>query len=140
ALQAATETMRPGRAWRRARLLAALLGRWRRGAAAAAIGLVGRTGDFFGSAWRVARTEGPLGVVRHSWQFFVTQGFSSLTRRIVFLNVFGLVALVVAIVPLNQARTGLIEASERSLLVQGETRARAIAGAATAENGAAGPR
>src|SRR4029077_14636948 len=61
-------------------------------------------------------------------------GFSSLTRRIVFLNVFGLLALVVTIVPLNQVRQGLIEASVRSLLVQGEMIAGAIAGAATVEN------
>jgi two-component system sensor histidine kinase ChvG len=48
--------------------------------------------------------------------------------------VFGLLALVVTIVPLNQVRQGLIDASVRSLLVQGEMIAGAIAGAATVEN------
>ncbi|HEU5273661.1 MAG TPA: stimulus-sensing domain-containing protein [Xanthobacteraceae bacterium] len=79
------------------------------------------------------RTEGPLGVARHSWQFFVAQSFSSLTRRIVFLNVFGLLALVLSILQFSQLRAGLIEASVRSLVVQGEMIAGAIAGAATVE-------
>jgi two-component system sensor histidine kinase ChvG len=134
-LQAAAETSRPGGRWRRARRAARILEVWRRRLAALVIVAAGNTLDFFRATWQVLRTEGPLGVVRHAWQFFITQGFSSLTRRIVFLNVFGLAALVVAIVPLNQARTGLIEASVRSLLVQGEMIAGAIAGAATAENG-----
>jgi two-component system, OmpR family, sensor histidine kinase ChvG len=109
---------------------------WRRRLAAVAIVAAGQIIDFFRAVWRVLRTEGPLGVARHAWQFFVTQGFSSLTRRIVFLNVFGLAALVVVIVPLTQARAGLIEASVRSLLVQGKMIAGALAGAATVDNGA----
>jgi two-component system sensor histidine kinase ChvG len=139
-LQAAAETVRPGAALRRVRRafglrrLRGLLEVWLKRAGAAAVGAVERTVHFFGAVWRVLRTEGLLGVARHSWQFFVTQGFSSLTRRIVFLNVFGLLALVVTIVPLNQVRQGLIEASVRSLLVQGEMIAGAIAGAATVEN------
>ena len=135
ALQAAAETVRPGNALRRARRAALILDVWRRRAAAATIVALGRTVDLFRATWRVLRTEGPFGLVRHAWQIFVTQGFSSLTRRIVFLNVFGLLALVVSIVPLTQARAGLIEASVRSLLVQGEMIAGAIAGGATAENG-----
>ncbi len=135
ALQAAAETVRPGGVLRRARRAARILDVWRQRLAAVTIVAAGRTIDLVRATWRVLRTEGPLGVVRHAWQFFVTQGFSSLTRRIVFLNVFGLVALVVVIVPLTQARAGLIEASVRSLLVQGEMIAGAIAGAATVENG-----
>ena len=135
ALHAAAETVRPGNARRRARRAALLLDVWRRRAAAATIVALGRTVDFVRATWRVLRTEGPLGLVRHAWQFFVIQGFSSLTRRIVFLNVFGLLALVVSIVPLNKAREGLIQASVGSLLVQGEMIAGAIAGAATVENG-----
>ena len=73
---------------------------------------------FFRDAWHVVRTEGMVGVARHSWQFFVTQSFSSLTRRIVFLNVFGLLALVSSVLQFTQVRAGLIEASVRSLLVQ----------------------
>jgi len=36
-------------------------------------------------------------VIRSAWQFFVSQSFSSLTRRIVFLNLAGLVALVTGV-------------------------------------------
>jgi two-component system sensor histidine kinase ChvG len=139
-LQAAAETVRPGAAFRRVRRalswrrVRALLDIWLKRTGAAALGAAERAGQFFSSSWHVLRTEGLTGVARHSWQFFVTQGFSSLTRRIVFLNVFGLLALVVTIVPLNQVRQGLIEASVRSLLVQGEMIAGAIAGAATVEN------
>jgi two-component system, OmpR family, sensor histidine kinase ChvG len=135
ALQAAAGTVRPGVTMRRARRAAGLLRLWRRRAAAAVAGTAIRSAEFSRETWRVLRTEGPLGLVRHAWQIFVTQGFSSLTRRIVFLNVFGLLALVVSIVPLSQVREGLIEASVRSLLVQGEMIAGAIAGAATAEGG-----
>ena len=48
--------------------------------------------------------SGFRGVMRSSWQFFVSQGFSSLTRRIVSLNVAGLVALVLGILYLSQFR------------------------------------
>jgi two-component system sensor histidine kinase ChvG len=139
-LQAAAETVRPGAALRRARRLlslkraAAFLDTWRKRAGAATIGAAERTRHFFRTTWRVLRTEGPLGVARHSWQFFVTQGFSSLTRRIVLLNVFGLLALVLSILQFSQLRAGLIDASIRSLVVQGEMIAGAIAGAATVEN------
>ncbi len=67
------------------------------------------------------------------WQFFVRQSFSSLTRRIVFLNLTGLIALVIGILYLSQFRAGLIEARIQSLLVQGEIMAGAIASSATAE-------
>ena len=68
-----------------------------------------------------------------AWQFFVTQSFSSLTRRIVSLNVAGLVALVIGILYLSQFRAGLIDARVQSLLVQGEIIAGAIAASATVE-------
>ena len=74
------------------------------------------------AAWRAA-----------AWQFFVTQSFSSLTRRIVSLNVAGLVALVVGILYLSQFRAGLIDARVQSLLVQGEIIAGAIAASATVD-------
>jgi two-component system sensor histidine kinase ChvG len=67
------------------------------------------------------------------WQFFVRHSFSSLTRRIVFLNLTGLLALVIGILYLSQFRAGLIEARIQSLLVQGEIMAGAIASSATAE-------
>src|SRR4051794_30610650 len=71
---------------------------------------------------------------RFFWQFFVTQSFSSLTRRIVSLNVAGLVALVVGTLYLSQFRAGLIDARVQSLVVQGEIIAGAIAASATSDN------
>ncbi len=68
---------------------------------------------------------------RRAWQFFVSQSFSSLTRRIVFLNLTGLIALVIGILYLSQFRAGLIDARIQMLLVQGETIAAAIAASAT---------
>lgn len=59
--------------------------------------------------------------------------FSSLTRRIVFLNVAALVALVAGILYLNQFRAGLIDARVESLLTQGEIIAAAIAGSASVD-------
>ncbi|HBH41502.1 MAG TPA: hypothetical protein DDW26_06280, partial [Rhizobiales bacterium] len=47
-------------------------------------------------------------MARSVWTFFVTQSFSSLTRRIVILNLAGLVALVVGVLYLSQFRAGLI--------------------------------
>ena len=55
-------------------------------------------------------------VARRIGQFVSTQSFSSLTRRIVFLNVAGLLALVVSILYLSQFRAGLIDARVQSLL------------------------
>jgi two-component system, OmpR family, sensor histidine kinase ChvG len=67
------------------------------------------------------------------WQFFITQSSSSLTRRIVVLNVTGLVALSIGIIVLSQFRAGLIDARIQSLLVQGQIIAGAIASSATVE-------
>jgi two-component system, OmpR family, sensor histidine kinase ChvG len=72
-------------------------------------------------------------VARHAWRFFLSQSFSSLTRRIVFLNVAGLLALVMGILYLSQFRAGLIEARIQSMRVQGEIIAGAIAAQATVE-------
>ncbi len=47
--------------------------------------------------------------------------FSSLTRRIIVLNLAGLLVLVVGILYLNQWRAGLIDARVQSLRVQGES-------------------
>lgn len=58
----------------------------------------------------------------------------SLKRRIVFLNLLGLVALLYGILYLNQFQAGLIDARVQSLLVQGEILARAVAGTATVES------
>src|SRR5688572_10582160 len=59
---------------------------------------------------------------------------SSLTRRIIVLNLAGLLVLVLGILFLNQWRAGLIEARVASLRVQGEIIAAAIAASATADS------
>lgn len=59
--------------------------------------------------------------------------FSSLTRRILFLNLAGLGVLVVGILYLNQFRDGLIDARVESLTTQGEIIAGAVAASATVE-------
>ncbi len=72
-------------------------------------------------------------LLSQSWHLFVRISFSSLTRRIIFLNVTGLLALVIGILYLSQFRAGLIDARIQSLLVQGEIIAGAIAASATVE-------
>ena len=59
--------------------------------------------------------------------------FSSLTRRILFLNLAGLAVLVIGILYLNTFRDGLIDARVESLMTQGEIIAGAIAASATVE-------
>ena len=92
-----------------------------------------RTG-FFALPQRVAETyreRGLRGIAQLYWQFLVGR---SLTRRIVFLNVAGLLALVIGILYLSQFRAGLIDARVQSLVVQGEIIASAIAASATADS------
>ena len=72
-------------------------------------------------------------IVGSAWQFFVRQSFSSLTRRIVILNLAGLVTLVTGVLYLSQFRAGLIDARVQSLLVQSEIIAGAIAASATVD-------
>ena len=71
-----------------------------------------------------------------AWTFFVTQSFSSLTRRIVILNLAGLVALLTGVLYLSQFRAGLIDARVQSLLTQSEIIAGAIAASATVDTDA----
>lgn len=59
--------------------------------------------------------------------------FSSLTRRILFLNLAALAVLVSGIMYLNQFRDGLIDARIESLMTQGEIIAGAIAAQATVD-------
>jgi len=66
-------------------------------------------------------------------RFFGHHVFSSLTRRILYLNLAGLGVLVLGILYLNQFRDGLIEARVESLMTQGEIIAAAIAASATVE-------
>ena len=79
------------------------------------------------------RWRRPLGWLRSAGQFLFTLSFSSLTRRIVSLNLAGLIALVASILYLSQFRAGLIDARAQSLLVQAEIIAGAIAASATVE-------
>ncbi len=72
--------------------------------------------------------------LQQALQFFVTQSSSSLTRRIVVLNLTGLVALSIGIIFLSQFRAGLIDARIQSLSVQGQIIAGAIASSATVES------
>ncbi len=60
--------------------------------------------------------------------------FSSLTRRIIVLNLLGLAVLVIGILYLNQWRAGLIDARVQSLRVQGEIMAAAIAASAKVDS------
>ena len=71
--------------------------------------------------------------VRRALRFLWEQSVSSLTRRIIILNLAGLFALLVGILYLSQFRAGLIDARVQSLLVQGEIIAGAIAASATIE-------
>lgn len=81
----------------------------------------------------VPRWQRPVGWLRGAWQYIVSLTFSSLTRRIVSLNLAGLIALVIGILYLSQFRAGLIDARAQSLLVQAEIIAGAIAASATVE-------
>lgn len=77
--------------------------------------------------------RGILARLKRFGRMLVQRASSSLTRRIVVLNLAGLVALLVGFLYLNQFREGLIEARVQSLLTQGEIIAGAIASSATVE-------
>src|SRR3954465_3453508 len=76
----------------------------------------------------------PHGWLRRAGQFLFALSFSSLTRRIVSLDLAGLIALVASILYLSQFRAGLIDARAENLLSTGEVIARAIAATGTTEN------
>jgi two-component system, OmpR family, sensor histidine kinase ChvG len=75
--------------------------------------------------------------LRRAWQFFINQSSSTLTRRIVVLNVAGLLALSVGINYLSPFRARLIDARIQSLMQQGQIIAHAIADQGTGETGSA---
>jgi two-component system sensor histidine kinase ChvG len=75
----------------------------------------------------------PFGWLHRAGQFLFTLSFSSLTRRIVSLNLAGLIALVASILYLSQFRAGLIDARAQSLQISAEIIAGAIAASATVE-------
>lgn len=80
--------------------------------------------------------RGAMVRVRKLGRWLAQRASSSLTRRIVVLNLAGLVALLVGFLYLNQFRQGLIEARVLSLVTQGEIIAGAIASSATVETDA----
>ena len=80
--------------------------------------------------WRVASRG------RMFWRAVTSRFSSSLTRRIVVLNLGGLVALLIGFLYLNQFRAGLIDARVQSLQTQGEIIAAAVAASATVETDA----
>ncbi|BAM92845.1 two-component sensor protein ChvG [Bradyrhizobium oligotrophicum S58] len=82
---------------------------------------------------KVSGWQRPLSWLRRAGQFLFALSFSSLTRRIVSLNIAGLLALVASILYLSQFRAGLIDARAQSLLVQAEIIAGAIAASATVQ-------
>ncbi|MDI4666173.1 sensor histidine kinase [Xanthobacter autotrophicus] len=93
-----------------------------------------------GSAAPTGRAREPrsgiLAWLKRVNRFVAFKGFSSLTRRIVLLNLAGLCALVSGILYLSEFRSGLIDARIQSLLVQGEIIAAAIASSAQVETNA----
>lgn len=85
---------------------------------------------------RAARPTGPAFLGRLAVplrRLFGHYVFSSLTRRILFLNLAGLGVLVVGVLYLNEFREELISARVESLMTQGEIIAGAIASSAEVE-------
>ena len=80
----------------------------------------------------IARTRGRR--IRALLRWLGQRFTSSLERRIILLNLAGLVALLLGYLYLNQFRAGLIEARVQSLLIQGQIIAGAIAASATVES------
>ena len=76
--------------------------------------------------WLRART-------RVAWRFLTARFSSSLTRRIVVLNLGGLVVLVVGFLLLDQFRADLIAARTQSLTIQADIIAAAISASATGD-------
>ncbi len=93
------------------------------------------------------KIDQPSGVKRGFWRrrwrpqtpiglFFGRYIFTSLTQRIIFLNMAALFVLLSGILFLNQFRDSLIEAREESLLTQGEIIAAAISARASVDTDA----
>ena len=75
----------------------------------------------------------PLTWPRDLWNAVGQRASSSLTRRIVVLNLVGLIVLLFGFLYLNQFRQGLIQARVQSLLIQGDIIAGAIAAQASVD-------
>ena len=68
--------------------------------------------------------------LRFAWRFLTARFSSSLTRRIVVLNLGGLVVLMIGFLLLNQFRADIIAAREQSLTTQADIIAAAVAASA----------
>src|ERR1700727_1075254 len=68
-----------------------------------------------------------------AWRFLTARFSSSLTRRIVVLNLGGLVVLVVGFLLLDQFRADLIEARVQSLTIQADIIAAAVSASAAGD-------
>jgi two-component system sensor histidine kinase ChvG len=73
---------------------------------------------------------------RVAWRFLTARFSSSLTRRIVVLNLGGLLVLVVGFLLVDQFRADLIEARVQSLTIQADIIAAAISASATGDTDA----
>ena len=82
---------------------------------------------------RGAASQPRRGLLARLTRIFRLVFFSSLTRRIVSLNLVALAVLLSGILYLNQFREGLIDARVESLLIQGRIIAGAIASSATVD-------
>ncbi|MBC8048869.1 MAG: sensor histidine kinase [Chitinophagales bacterium] len=94
------------------------------------------------SAWEIATGGSAKPTRMFRWRLFANAltrrlrqkySFTSLTRRIVVLNVFGLIILVAGILYLNQFRAGLIDTRGDTLLEHGKLIALTLAEKASAE-------
>jgi two-component system sensor histidine kinase ChvG len=79
------------------------------------------------------RLRWPRARARVAWRFLTARFSSSLTRRIVVLNLGGLVVLVVGFLLLDQFRADLIEARVQSLTIQADIIAAAVSASATGD-------
>ncbi len=83
------------------------------------------------------RIEGAWRMLARAWsvaaRFVGRRLASSLTRRIIVLNLAGLVVLLLSLLYLNQFREGLIDARVQSLQTQGEIIAGAISASASVD-------
>jgi two-component system, OmpR family, sensor histidine kinase ChvG len=86
-----------------------------------------------GAKLRYARVRTRMRLV---WRAVVARFSSSLTRRIVVLNLGGLLVLVIGFLLLNQFRADIIAARVQSLRTQAEIIAAAVAASATVETDA----
>ncbi|SDZ76904.1 stimulus-sensing domain-containing protein [Rubrimonas cliftonensis] len=87
-------------------------------------GATGRNDGRAGGASLLGGGSRAIGALARAWVF---SPVSSLTRRIVFINLIGLGLLVAGVLFLNQFRAGLIDLRTQALRTQGEIIAAAIA-------------